>query len=210
MAYCNSCGAYIPDGQSRCLACGYDEKQETAKAASASSATQSTPGAAGRFDSEFLRKQLEQERQRQRENSKKWAEAEFARRQRQQEQREKTSQSYVNREQSSKTNAATPDYVGRMKGALPNSKVFAALSYLGPLCLLPFFLTKDDEFAMFHGRQGLGLFLAGIGANLVSTILGLNWLVTLLWVYMIYKGMTAASAGRREALPFIGSLFLKK
>ena len=25
MAYCMSCGAYIPDGQTKCLACGYDE-----------------------------------------------------------------------------------------------------------------------------------------------------------------------------------------
>ena len=25
MAYCKSCGAYIPDGITACLACGYDE-----------------------------------------------------------------------------------------------------------------------------------------------------------------------------------------
>ncbi len=25
MAYCNKCGAYIPDGLTACLACGYDE-----------------------------------------------------------------------------------------------------------------------------------------------------------------------------------------
>ena len=28
MAYCNKCGAYIPDGQSVCLACGYDPEAE--------------------------------------------------------------------------------------------------------------------------------------------------------------------------------------
>ena len=28
MAYCKSCGAYIPDGQTVCLACGYDEAAE--------------------------------------------------------------------------------------------------------------------------------------------------------------------------------------
>ena len=28
MAYCKKCGAYIPDGLSACLACGYDEHVE--------------------------------------------------------------------------------------------------------------------------------------------------------------------------------------
>ena len=28
MAYCVRCGAYIPDGQSICLACGYDPEEE--------------------------------------------------------------------------------------------------------------------------------------------------------------------------------------
>ena len=28
MAYCRSCGAYIPDGHTKCLACGLDQEQE--------------------------------------------------------------------------------------------------------------------------------------------------------------------------------------
>lgn len=32
--YCKQCGCYIPDSQSACLACGYDEKAEAAKKAS--------------------------------------------------------------------------------------------------------------------------------------------------------------------------------
>ena len=28
MAYCSKCGAYIPDGMTRCLACGYDDHAE--------------------------------------------------------------------------------------------------------------------------------------------------------------------------------------
>ena len=207
MAYCNNCGAYIPDGQSKCLACGFDETEE--KAGAAASAAQSAPNASGRFDSEFLRRQLEQQRAQQREKSRKWAEAEHERRRRQQEQQEKQAESYVNRGPSGKTEQDRSSFAGSVGSAIPN-KAIAALSYLGPLCLLPFFLCRDDDFAAFHGRQGLGLFLAGIGANLVSSILGLNWLVTLMWVYMIYKGMTAANAGKREPLPYIGGMFTKK
>ena len=28
MSYCKKCGAYIPDGQETCLACGFDEAAE--------------------------------------------------------------------------------------------------------------------------------------------------------------------------------------
>ena len=33
MSYCTKCGAYIPDGQTRCLACGFDEAAAAVKAA---------------------------------------------------------------------------------------------------------------------------------------------------------------------------------
>ena len=36
MGYCTSCGAYIPDGQSKCLACGFDENAEKEKASASS------------------------------------------------------------------------------------------------------------------------------------------------------------------------------
>ena len=34
MPYCKSCGAYIPDGLTACLACGYDDTVVQAGAAS--------------------------------------------------------------------------------------------------------------------------------------------------------------------------------
>lgn len=205
MAYCNSCGAYIPDGQTVCLACGTDQNAAEEAAAAAASATQRAPGASGRFDSEFLRKQLEQQRARQRENSKKWAEAEAARRRRQQEQQEKRAESYVNSDPAARS---APDE-DPAAAAQPN-RAMAAISYLGILCFLPMLACPNDDFAMFHARQGLGLFLVGLGCNLLSTILGLNWLVTLLWIYLIYMGISAAAKGKRQPLPYIGGLFTKK
>ena len=38
MAYCLKCGAYIPDGQTACLACGYDALAEQKKAEKAKQA----------------------------------------------------------------------------------------------------------------------------------------------------------------------------
>ena len=54
MAYCKECGAYIPDGQEICLACGYDpNKKKTEKGKG---------GFAYEFDSAALKEELEKQR----------------------------------------------------------------------------------------------------------------------------------------------------
>ena len=73
MAYCKSCGAYIPDGQTVCLACGYDEnagKQDHSGSAAAKAKApenKNTTRSGGnekyrQVDSDFLKQQLEQQR----------------------------------------------------------------------------------------------------------------------------------------------------
>ena len=48
MAYCNECGAYIPDGRTKCLACGYDAA-EAEKSGEGDEAKRSEPsGGQGR------------------------------------------------------------------------------------------------------------------------------------------------------------------
>lgn len=43
-----------------------------------------------------------------------------------------------------------------------DSKIFAALSYLSILFVVPWIIKKDDTFVVFHVRQGMILFLAEI------------------------------------------------
>ena len=74
MAYCNECGAYIPDGQTVCLACGYDPAKAKEKK------TVGSGGFAYEFDSNVLKDEIEKQKQRIKEESKKWAEEEKARR----------------------------------------------------------------------------------------------------------------------------------
>ena len=83
MGYCTSCGAYIPDGQTKCLACGYDEaarEQKSSGQAAQAAAKENTSAGSQRkyrqFDSDFLRQQLDEQRKRQQENNRKWAETE--------------------------------------------------------------------------------------------------------------------------------------
>lgn len=194
MAYCNQCGAYIPDGHSKCLACGHDEQAAQQAAQAAEYKKEQT----GTTHTDFLKQQLEKQRKRQQENSRKWAETEKA-------QREKTRQQHESRR------ATTPRSTDTKKYDAPNtlsgSKLFSLLSYFGILFVLPYLFCKDDDFALFHAKQGLILFVVGLAAKIAASILGLGWLVTIGKIYFIYKGVTNVLDGRKDMLPYIGSLF---
>lgn len=49
-------------------------------------------------------------------------------------------------------------------------KVWAILAYLGILCLLPLLLKKENKFALFHGKQGLVLFIAEVAIAIINII----------------------------------------
>ncbi len=199
MAYCNECGAYIPDGHSKCLACGYDAS-ETAKQAEekAGQAYEYKYEEVKQTNTDFLKQQLEQQRRRQQENSRKWAETEKA-------QREKTRQEHASYNYSSPRSTDTKKY--ETPGALSGSKLFSLLSYFGILFVLPYLFCKDDDFALFHAKQGMILFVVTMAARLAASILGLGWLVNIARIYFIYKGIVSALNGRKDRLPYIGSLF---
>ena len=44
--------------------------------------------------------------------------------------------------------------------------LLAALSYLGILCFVPLVVNKDDEYVLFHSRQGLVLWMWSVLALL--------------------------------------------
>ena len=206
MAYCKSCGAYIPDEQTICLACGYDESAQQQE--SAAQAAQQAPASGGgqrkyrQFDSEYLRQQLEEQRKRQQANSRKWAETEYAQRQKA---REEQARNFTNTSASSKNS-----YAETVRSAAMNadkSKIMAGMSYFSALFLVPMLLAKDDSFAQFHAKQGMKLFIAGVIADIVGGIFGLGWLVTLARLYFIYQGVSNVFKGQKKALPYIGNLF---
>lgn len=211
MAYCDNCGAYIPDGQTKCLACGYDEnaaKAAEAAAAAAQKKEERHQPNFNSFDSEQLRRQLEQQREKQRENSRKWAEAERARRQQQEDSQHRANSradfgmgdgySYSNTQRSS----------GMYEGN-ETSRRMGIISYLGGLWLIPFIFCRDDRFAMYHAKQGLVLSIASAVATAAASILSLGWVVTLARIYMIYKGISNAHNGKMEPLPYIGDIVSK-
>ena len=65
---------------------------------------------------------------------------------------------------------------------IQEGKVLALLSYLGILCLIPLLLKKDNKFVLFHGKQGLVLFLGELAAAIISIIPFLGLLIGFLSV----------------------------
>lgn len=222
MAYCVKCGAYIPDGQLTCLACGYDPDAEkkAAEATRSNSAAAQAQYQKTKEENAELRRRLEEQRKRSREQNRQWAEQERqrreeqaareeARRRQQEEDRRWAQEEYERRQAEERTRAAAhPDlqYRSVNETAGEGNKALAALSYLSVLFAIPYIFTPQDRFAKFHAKQGLKLFIFGIIADAIGALTGFGWIVTLLRLYLIYKGMSNALSGKWETLPWIGSL----
>ena len=91
------------------------------------------------------------------------------------------------------------------------NKVWAAVGYLGILFLLPLLAKKDSPFAQYHGKQGLGLFIAGIIVGVASAIPFIGWFVLapvggILLVVMFIIGLVNALGGKMKPLPIIGKM----
>lgn len=201
MAYCDRCGAYIPDGQLKCLACGYDptaaQREEQQRAAAAAYQQQKQAEEERRREEQ----QRAEERRRRVEDDRRWAEKEYARRR-------------AERAKNEGMNFNVEDFgreFERKTGLSRNgggNKILGILSYFSVLFILPFIFGGDDKFCRFHAKQGLALFVfCAIADALSSTPFG--WIMQIMRIYMIVKGVISAANGRCEPLPFIGK-FLDK
>ncbi len=90
--------------------------------------------------------------------------------------------------------------------ALPDQlvRLMSAASYISVLFILPYIFASDNSFARFHAKQGLGLFIFGAVADVIGSIFPLAWLLWLIRIYCIYKGVTGALSGQTEPLPLLG------
>jgi uncharacterized membrane protein len=90
-----------------------------------------------------------------------------------------------------------------------DDKVFAALSYMWILCLVPLLIKRDREFVQYHARQGLVLFIAELILSVIGMIPVLGWLVGFFgWIaatILSVLGIVAALVGRYWEMPFLGS-----
>lgn len=209
MGYCKNCGAYIPDGHTKCLACGLDQTEREESTAASAAAKKST---ARRQDNDELRRQLEEQRKKQQENNRKWAEAEYEQRRRAKEEQARFDEARAGAGRTTDRTGSDDEFRSRKNVSAAQSepnKLFAVLSYINILFVLPYLLCRDDEFAMFHARQGMILFIVIAVATLLGSLLNLGWIVQLLGIYFILKGAGNAANGKMEPLPYIGGFFSK-
>jgi len=90
----------------------------------------------------------------------------------------------------------------------------AIISYIGPLCLIPFFTKEKDEFVKFHAKQGLVLFICEvivwIVLRMLPFILWYAWhlmnIISVVGLIFSIIGIINVVHKQKKQLPLIGSL----
>jgi uncharacterized membrane protein len=88
--------------------------------------------------------------------------------------------------------------------------VLGALSYLGALCFIPLMISDNDEFVLFHARQGLilwgwsvlaglSLFLPGIGKPFFA-------ISSIIVLVLSVAGIASVAMRKAWKLPLVYSL----
>ena len=66
---------------------------------------------------------------------------------------------------------------------IEEGRFFALVGYISVLCFVPLLLKKENKFALFHGKQGLVLFIFEVAASILKAIPALGDLIfTLVFV----------------------------
>lgn len=84
------------------------------------------------------------------------------------------------------------------------NRVIAAIGYIWILCLVPLFLKRNSQFAQFHAKQGLVLFVAEIFGWLIYWIPLIGWLLGIFVLLMAIMGIMSALQGRYWEMPILG------
>ena len=89
-----------------------------------------------------------------------------------------------------------------------DGKIYAILSYLSILCIIPLALKKDNPFVLKHGKQGLVIFVAEVAIFILHIILG-QWIFQLgMFVLGVFSfiGIIAVLKGEYVKLPVVSDM----
>jgi len=93
---------------------------------------------------------------------------------------------------------------------IKEGKIYALVSYWLFLCILPLMFKKDNQFAVFHGKQGLVLFIFWVAGFIFSIIPFLGWIVYkfILFIYLLLClwGSIQALMGNYSRIPIVSEL----
>lgn len=92
----------------------------------------------------------------------------------------------------------------------PLGKDIALISYLTIIGLIIAFVMNNDkkhEFAKFHIRQSLGLFLTAVALCFIAIIPFLGWIIWIVGIFLLLylwiKGLLNAINGKQNVLPIL-------
>ena len=106
------------------------------------------------------------------------------------------------------TNAAPVPAAGASSFELSETTIMAALSYFGPLVLIPFLVKKDNTFVLFHIKQGIVLLVPYIVlwvlGGFVYLLAPLIMVAQLGLLVFSIIGIINAVQKKEKELPYIG------
>jgi len=87
-------------------------------------------------------------------------------------------------------------------------KIYSVFAYFGVLCLVPILVKRDNEFVMFHAKQGLALFIIETIFGILRIVPLLGYLAFMLVLFICgllsLIGMVQALTGNKWNMPVIG------
>jgi uncharacterized membrane protein len=104
--------------------------------------------------------------------------------------------------------AKTPTVPTPTGAVTGEEKLMGAIAYIGILFLIPLLAKKDSDFAQFHAKQGLVLFIAEIIVSFVGGIIPfLGWFIilpigSLITFIFAVIGIVQAATGKYWKLPW--------
>ena len=88
------------------------------------------------------------------------------------------------------------------------TNTMALISYIGPLCLIPFLQKTQDEFVKFHMKQGMVIFAGELITWIIVAILPILWLlgnlVGIFWLVLSILGIMNVVKIEKKEIPLIG------
>lgn len=105
---------------------------------------------------------------------------------------------------------------------ISDGKVMSIIAYLGILCFIPLFTSKDNKYVMYHTEQGIALFISWVIVSIVFSFLdpilyklipmgymcGGSLIYSLLRLFLfvlMILGIINGAGGKVKELPVIGS-----
>ena len=222
MSYCARCGAYIPQDEKNCLACGY--RDTSASRFGSGAATQARASEENTYNTynQYSNQEYHSENKGDKTvydgevvgspESSKW-----------QTNSQKSKGGATRRYSSGRTEEESFDYdFGSRetyrdfidKDVLEN-KGMAALSYFGILFLIPLLTRKNSPFVRFHLNQAISLFLARVALWAFALFTGglgafLPAIGRIFTFGCAIAGIVAALGGKRKRLPIVGDFEVLK